>query len=178
MAELTTLARPYARAAFQYALDAGELAAWAEQLATLAVVSQHQNVVKVITSPGLSVEEKTQVLADLFGDELSAPVRRYLSLLTHNNRLALLPEIYRLFGELKAAQEKTVNVELTTALPLDEATQQQLAKSLTSKLARKVNLQAKVDQRLLAGVVVKAGDLVIDGSVRGRLDKLAQAINS
>lgn len=178
MAELTTIARPYARAAFQYALDAGELAAWAKQLATLAAVSRDAKLRKVIASPTLSATQQTQIFSDVCGDELSQSVRQYLNLLAQNKRLVLLPEIHRLFGELKTLHEQAVDVELTTALPLDSESQERLAKALTSKLSRKVNIQAKVDQRLLAGVIVKAGDLVIDGSARGRLEKLAQAINS
>jgi F-type H+-transporting ATPase subunit delta len=99
-------------------------------------------------------------------------------LLAQNKRLSLLPEIYQLFDALKTAQEQAVDVELTTAIALDEASQTNLAQALSTKLARKVNVQTVVDQHLLAGVIIKAGDLVIDGSMRGRLEKLAKAINS
>lgn len=178
MAELSTVARPYAQAAFKYARDNGDLAGWSQQLATLVGVSQHEKLRGIIDSAAYSGTEQANTVNDLCGDELSQPVRNFVQLLAQNKRLSLLPEIHRLFGELKTAQEQAVDVELTTAIALDEAAEQKIVQSLGEKLARKVNLHTVVDQRLLAGVVIKAGDLVIDGSVRGRLEKLARAINS
>jgi F-type H+-transporting ATPase subunit delta len=178
VAELSTLARPYARAAFQYALGVNDLAGWARQLAILASVSQHDKLRPVMASPALSATQQAQIFADVCGDELATPVRNFVELLAQNKRLTLLPEIYRQFGELKTAQEQAVDIELTTAIALDESSQNKLAKALETRLARRVNIQTVVDQRLLAGVIIKAGDLVIDGSVRGRLEKLAKAINS
>ncbi len=178
MAELTTLARPYAKAAFQYALEAKDLAGWGKQLATLAAASRYGAMQKAIASPSLSAQQQAQLLIDACGDELTAPVRNFIVLLAQNKRLSLLPEIYQLFDALKTAQEQAVDVELTTAIALDDASQAKLAEALSTKLARKVNVQTVVDQQLLAGVIIKAGDLVIDGSMRGRLEKLAKAINS
>jgi F-type H+-transporting ATPase subunit delta len=178
VAELTTLARPYAKAAFQYALEAKDLAGWGKQLATAAAASQHDKLRKVITSPSGSRQEQARTLITVCGDELTKPVCNFVELLAQNRRLTLLPEIYQLFDQLKTAQEQAVDVQLTTAIELDQTTQDKLAKALNTKLARKINIQTVVDQRLLAGVIIKAGDLVIDGSVRGRLEKLAKAINS
>ncbi len=178
MAELTTIARPYAKAAFQYALDAQDLSGWARQLATLAGASQYGAMVEVIASPSRSAEQQAKTLIDACGDELSEPVRNYVQLLAQNKRLILLPEIHELFEALKHLQEQSVEVELTTAFELADADQENLAKALEQKLKRKVSVRAEVDQELLAGVIVKAGDLVIDGSMRGRLEKLAKAINS
>lgn len=178
MAELTTYARPYAKAAFEYALDAKDLAGWSKQLATVAAASRYGVMLKKITTPSLSAQQQAQLLIDACGDELQSPVRNFIVLLAQNKRLLLLPEIYELFDAFKTAQEQAVDVELTTAIPLDDANQAALAEALTSKLARKVNIQTVVDQHLLAGVIIKAGDLVIDGSMRGRLEKLAKAFNS
>jgi F-type H+-transporting ATPase subunit delta len=178
VAELTTYARPYAKAAFQYALDAKDLAGWSKQLATVAAASRYGVMHKKITTPSLSAQQQAQLLIDACGDELQSPVRNFIVLLAQNKRLLLLPEIYELFDAFKTAQEQAVDVELTTALPLDDANQAALAEALNSKLARKVNIQTVVDQHLLAGVIIKAGDLVIDGSMRGRLEKLAKAFNS
>src|SRR5690606_12071157 len=175
---LTTYARPYAKAAFQYALDAKDLAGWSKQLATVAAASRYGVMLKKITIPSLSAQQQAQLLIDACGDELQSPVRNFIVLLAQNKRLLLLPEIYELFDAFKTAQEQAVDVELTTAIPLDDANQAALAKALSSKLARKVNIQTVVDQHLLAGVIIKAGDLVIDGSMRGRLEKLAKAFNS
>jgi F-type H+-transporting ATPase subunit delta len=178
VAELTTLARPYGKAAFQYALEAKDLAGWGKQLATAAAASRYGAMQKKIATPSLSAQQQAQLLIEACGDELNSSVRNFIVLLAQNKRLSLLPEIYQLFDALKTAQEQAVDVELTTAIALDEASQTNLAQALSTKLARKVNVQTVVDQHLLAGVIIKAGDLVIDGSMRGRLEKLAKAINS
>jgi len=178
VAELTTLARPYAKAAFQYALDAKDLAGWGKQLATVAASSRYGVMQKKIATPSLSAQQQAQLLIDACGDELSSQVKNFIVLLAQNKRLALLPEIYQLFDALKTAQEQAVDVELTTAIALDDASRDNLAAALAKRLDRKVNIQTVVDQHLLAGVIIKAGDLVIDGSMRGRLEKLAKAINS
>lgn len=178
MAELTTLARPYAKAAFQYALEAKDLAGWSKQLATVAGASRYGIMHKMIASPSLSAQQQAQLLIDACGEELSPSVRNFIVLLARNKRLLLLPEIVVFYDALKTAQEQAVDVELTTAIALDDASQANLVQALSSKLARKVNVQTVVDQHLLAGVIIKAGDLVIDGSMRGRLEKLAKAINS
>lgn len=178
MAELTTLARPYAKAAFAFARDHGDLAGWATQLKTLAVVSEYGKAKEIVGSPGMTPADQAGALIEVCGDELSEKVKNFVQLLADNKRLALLPEVFTLFDALKTAQEQAVDVELTTAFELDDASQQKLADALSAKLERKVKVSASVDQQLLAGAVIKAGDLVIDGSMRGRLEKLAKAINS
>jgi F-type H+-transporting ATPase subunit delta len=104
--------------------------------------------------------------------------KNFIVLLAEKQRLALLPEIALQFEQLKAAQEKSVDVNLTTAYALDDAQQQQLAQALSTKLGREVKLTSQVDKSILGGVVVRSDDLVIDGSVRARLAKLAEAMNS
>lgn len=178
MAELTTLARPYAKAAFRYGLEAKDLAGWDKQLKTAAAISRYGVMRKKLATPSLSAQQQAQLLIDVYGEELQAPMRNFIVLLAQNRRLLLLPEIYQMFDALKTAHEQAIDVELTTAIALDDASQTNLAQALSSKLARKVNVQTVVDQHLLAGVIIKAGDLVIDGSMRGRLEKLAKAINS
>tara|TARA_R110000850_G_scaffold172906_14_gene298563 strand:- start:2853 stop:3389 length:537 start_codon:yes stop_codon:yes gene_type:complete len=178
VAELITLARPYAKAAFAFARDNGELASWATQLKTLAIVSGYDKVSQLVSSPALTPEQQANTLIEICGEELSPNVKNFVELLAENKRLALLPEVFTLFDALKTAEEQAVNVELTTAFELDDASQQKLADALSAKLARKVKVSTAVDSQLLAGVVIKAGDLVIDGSMRGRLEKLAKAINS
>lgn len=178
MAELNTLARPYAKAAFQYALEANALAEWARQLATLAAASRYGSMADIIASPSRSAQQQAQALTEVCGDDLIGPVRNFVLLLAQNKRLLLLPEIYQLFDDFKSLHEQAVDVDLTTAFALDDASQERLAQVLSEKLARKVNVQSQVDKSLLAGVIIKAGDLVIDGSMRGRLEKLAKAINS
>ncbi|MDO3381653.1 F0F1 ATP synthase subunit delta [Gilvimarinus algae] len=178
MAELITLARPYAKAAFAYARDIGDLAGWATQLETLAAVSGYGKAKDVVTSPSMTPEQQANALIGVCGEQLDEKVKNFVQLLAESKRLALLPEVFTLFDALKTAQEQAVDVSLTTAFELDDASQQKLADALSAKLARKVKVNTAVDEQLLAGVIIKAGDLVIDGSMRGRLEKLAKAINS
>ncbi|MFT5574854.1 MAG: F-type H+-transporting ATPase subunit delta [Bermanella sp.] len=178
MAELSTLARPYAKAAFEYALAAGDLAGWSDQLATAAAVAQNDVIKKVLTSPSMTSSQQAQAFIDVCGDALKDKAQNFIKVLAENKRLALLAEISAAYEAHKAAQEKSIDVELFTAFELDAQTQQKLAKALSGKLQREVNVTTVVNKELLGGVLIRAGDMVIDGSVRGRLAKLAEAMNS
>jgi F-type H+-transporting ATPase subunit delta len=178
MAELSTLARPYAKAAFEYAVAAGDLASWSNQLVTAAAVAQAENMVKVLTSPSLTSEQQAQSFIDVCGDALNVNGQNFVKVLAENKRLALLPQVSALFDEFKANREKSVEVEVSTAFELDASVQEKLATALSGKLEREVNLNAVVDKDLIGGVLVRAADVVIDGSIRGRLNKLAEAMNS
>lgn len=178
MAELATLARPYAKAAFEYALAANALTKWSEMLALAAQVAQQDAVKQLLASPSMTTESKGQSFADVCGDELDASGQNFVKNLANNNRLELLPVVQQLFEDYKAQQEKSVDVEISSAFELSGDLQDKVAKALSAKLDRNVNVQSSIDKSLLGGVVVRAGDTVIDGSVRGRLAKLAEAMNS
>ena len=178
MAELSTLARPYARAAFEYARDNQKLAQWAEQLATAAAVASDKALEIALNDPSLTAEQQAEMLSDVCGDALDAQARNFVAVLAANKRLALLPQIYTLFEQYKANQEKTVDVEVVSAFDLAEATREKLAAVLGKKLEREVEVRTSTDRNLLGGVLIRAGDLVIDGSIRGRLNKLSAAMNS
>jgi len=165
MAELSTLARPYAKAAFEYAAQAGELQSWSDSLSTAGSVAQQSNVVKLLSSPSVTAQQQATALIEICGD-------------AENHRLQLLPEISLQFDVLKANREKAVDVELVAAHELDAEQQQKLSDALSAKLERKVNMQVSLDKNLLGGAVIRAGDLVIDGSIRGRLAKLAESLHS
>ena len=177
MAELNTLARPYAKAAFQQASESGDLAGWATQIATLAAVAQTQNVSKIIRSPSIPSEKQAQILIDVCGEVLSDKGQNFVTVLAENKRLGLLPQIQQLFEQLKANQERTVDVEISTAFELGDDAQEKLNKALVKKLKREIRVNTIVDKTLLGGILVRAGDIVIDGSVRGRLAKLAESMN-
>lgn len=177
MAELSTLARPYARAAFEYAVS-GDMAAWSSQLSLAAAVAQTDNMVRVLNSPSLTSARQAQLFIEVCGDALSAKVQNFIKVLAENKRLALLPEISSLYDQFKANREKSVDVEVTTAFELEATIQEKLATALSGKLERDVNVQTAVDNNLLGGVVIRAADVVIDGSIRGRLNKLAEAMNA
>ncbi|MES2604498.1 MAG: F0F1 ATP synthase subunit delta [Pseudomonadota bacterium] len=176
--QLTTMARPYAKAAFSSAESSGQLANWSKGLATLAAVAQQPRVAGYLGDPSRGTGAQAQTLIDLCGNELNAAVQNFVLVLAANKRLPLIAEIAELFEQLKAERERTVDVDVTSAFPLDSAAEQQLGKLLKQKLQREVKLSTSVDNTLIGGVVVRAGDLVIDSSVRGRLKKLAESMNA
>jgi F-type H+-transporting ATPase subunit delta len=178
MAELSTLARPYAKAAFEHALGKQRLAQWSEQLATAAAVVADSAMERVLNNPSLTASQQAHTLTDVCGDILDDQVRNFINVLAENKRLPLLPQIYELFAQLKANQEKSVDVEVVSAFDLADEARDRLATALGRKLEREVKVRTSTDSNLLGGVLIRAGDLVIDGSVRGRLNKLAEALNS
>jgi F-type H+-transporting ATPase subunit delta len=178
MAELNTVARPYTKAAFEYALEKGSLDQWSTMLSTAALVVQDSAMAQVLNNPALTSEQKAEVLIAVCEQQMDDAGRNFAYLLAEKQRLALLPEISLQFEQLKAAQEQSVDVDLTTAYPLDDQQQEKLAQALSTKLGREVKLTSQVDKSILGGVVIRSNDLVIDGSVRARLAKLAEAMNS
>ena len=178
MAELSTIARPYAKAAFEYARDNRQLPLWDEQLATAAAVAADKGLQAALGDPALTAEQQAAILCGVCGDALGAQASNFIAVLAANKRLSLLPEIHSLFAQYKANQEKSVDVEVVSAFDLADTARDKLAAVLGRKLERQVKVRTTTDRNLLGGVLIRAGDLVIDGSVRGRLNKLAAAINS
>ena len=178
MAELITLARPYARAAFDFARDAGDLRGWSEQLRLTAAVARTDTVAGVLKHPAWSAERQAGLLREVCGDRLNTAVENFIKLLASNRRLPLLPEIASLFEQFKTNLEKRVEVTVLSAFEMDDSTRETLAQAVTGKLNREVIVDTQTDADLLGGVLIRAGDLVIDGSVRGRLRKLSAAMNS
>lgn len=178
MAELATLARPYARAAFDQATGGNALQEWSEGLQLLSAVSQQDKVQALYGSPSLTAEQQAAAVNTVCGDALNGKLQNLVKLLAENGRLSLLPEVSSQFEQFKANQERTVDVEISSAFEVDAATEQSLADALEKKLDRSVNVVSSVDKELLGGVLIRAGDLVIDGSVRGKLGKLAEAMGS
>jgi F-type H+-transporting ATPase subunit delta len=173
MIEPTTLARPYARAAFEHARAAGELAAWQAALSELAAITAEPKVAAAMRDPNQTAAQRAATLSGLAGDAAPLAVANLLSIMADNGRLSLLPEVAMLFDQLKQAVESTVAVHVTSAYPLSDAETQQLADTMQEKLARSITLTSETDPSLLGGALIRADDLVIDGSVRGRLNKLA-----
>lgn len=178
MSQLTTLARPYAKAAFKTAIDAGSLQTWSQGLSLLAALLQDAKVGSYLANPALGAEQQTAVLLSLCGEELDSKMHNIVSLLADNKRLTLLPEISALFEGFKAESEKTIEVEVVSAFSLDTEAEQQLAVALKTRLQREIKLSSSVDSSLIGGMIVRAGDLVIDGSVRGKLKKLTETMNA
>lgn len=178
MAELTTLARPYAKAVFEFAVEKNSLDGWASMLGLAAAVVADEDMARVLSSPALTSEQQASLVIDVCGDRINDKARNLVNTLAENKRLPLLPQILAVFLELKAKKQKSMNVEVTTAFELDETIKQKLAQILGQKFECEVAVNSAIDKSLLGGVVIRTGDLVIDGSVRGRLAKLAEAMNS
>jgi F-type H+-transporting ATPase subunit delta len=178
MAELITLARPYAKAAFEVAVADNSLESWSKMLAVSASVSANDSVAAILSSPALATEQLAQSLIDICGDELDNKGQNFIRLLAENKRLSLLPEISTLFEVLKANQEKSVDVEITTAFEISSDVSNKLAQALKVRLQREIKLATRVNQNLIGGAVIRAGDTVIDNSIRGKLSKLAESMNS
>ena len=176
MAELATLARPYANAVYNMGRERNQLEGWARQLALLANVVEAPQVRSLVESPAVPDAAKAHRVADVVGAELNEAGRGLVHALAANKRLPLLPEIRRQFDALKADADKTLAVEITAATPLTEDNLERFAAALAQRFEQQVEMTAKVDESLLGGAVIRAGDTVFDGSVRGKLDKLAESL--
>jgi F-type H+-transporting ATPase subunit delta len=171
--EPTTLARPYARAAFEHARAAGDLAAWQTALSELAAITTQPKVAAAMRDPNQTAAQRASTLSSLAGDAVPTAVGNLLAIMADNGRLSLIPEVSILFDQLKQAVESAVAVHVTSAYPLSDAETQQLTEAMQEKLERSITLTSETDPSLLGGALIRADDLVIDGSVRGRLNKLA-----
>ncbi|HAQ89011.1 MAG TPA: F0F1 ATP synthase subunit delta [Pseudomonas sp.] len=178
MINTQTLARPYAKAAFEFASAAGQIDAWSGMLSLAAVAVDVPQVTELLKNPRLTSESKVQTLVQLFGSDIDEAFRNFVSTLGDNDRLDVLPTIRELFEELKAEAEKTLDVEVQTAFELTSVQLQTLAAALSKRLDRTVNPQQVVNPALIGGVVIRAGDVVVDGSVRGKLSQLAESLKS
>lgn len=173
MSESTTTARPYAKAIFEHALAQNQLAKWSEYLHSLAQAVLMQDVTQFVSNPVTTVSQHVELLRSVIVSDEDKAVDNLLSLLATNKRLLLLPEIAVLYEAHRAEQEKTLAVEVVSYSVLSAEQQQQLISALSERLKRQVSLEISTDTSLLGGAVVRAGDLVIDGSVRGKLNKLS-----
>jgi F-type H+-transporting ATPase subunit delta len=175
MSQALTLARPYARAAFGIARDAGDYASWANALAFAARVAADPQVTGLLGSPKLTHADAVSLLAI---DGASEQVRSFLALLADNRRLALLPEIAGLFEELRTEAERVVKARVTSATALGEGELEGIRAALKKRFGREVEIETAVDASLIGGAVIDAGDVVIDGSLKGKLGRLQSALAS
>lgn len=176
--ELTACARPYAKAAFKLAQKLDQLDEWSQMLTLCASVSRQDAVGSVLNEPSLSADEKARSFIGLCEGSLSEEVKRYIRILSGKKRLSLLPQIDALFEQMKAKHQGYQDVVVSSAFPLSEKQQEDISRKVSERLGRTVRMHLRIDSSLIGGVIVKAGDLVIDGSVRTRLGKLADAMIS
>ena len=176
MAELATLARPYANAVFEVAKAGNELDVWSRMLALLAAAMRNPTVQLLLADPEIEEEQKAYRLSAICGEELNERGRRFVQVLAANKRLALLPDVSELFEALRAEEQSTLDVKVISAYALSDAETEKLKSALARRFQREVNMTSDVDASLIGGAVIRAGDTVIDGSVRGKLSKLAENI--
>jgi F-type H+-transporting ATPase subunit delta len=173
VAERATIARPYAKAAFAYARDANAFAGWSQGLKTAAEIVADPRVAPLTKDPRWQGEDMVKFISEVAGSKLDAGMQNFLRVLAENRRLLVLPEIAANYEVLRSAVENTVEVEVTSAVKLNDAQIEKLKAAIGTRLKRQVRMQNSVDASLLGGAVVRAGDLVIDGSLKGRLQRLA-----
>jgi len=171
--ERTTLARPYAEAVFRLARERQNLAAWSEMLALAAAVARDPQMSRLVDNPRVPRERFVEFFLDVCGKKLDQDGGNFIRLLTENHRLALLPEIATLFEALRADAETRVEAEVVSATAVGAEQLKTIAAALKQRLGRDVTLPTRLDPSLIGGIVIRAGDLVIDGSVRGKLSALA-----
>lgn len=174
----TTIARPYAKAAFEEAQAKGRLAQWAEGIAVAAEVVRDPRVAGLLGNPEMIPAELAQLIIDVAGEKLGADGRNFVLTLAENRRLASLPEILAFFNEMRDAAEGVADVTVTSAAPLEDAQQRRLSEALARRLKRRIRLHCEIDPKLIGGAVLRAGDLVIDGSLRTRLDRMAYELTA
>jgi len=178
MAERTTTARPYAKAIFALARKGNRLAETSAGLIRAAETVLDPRVHALLGSPHVTSAQLSELVNGVAGDQLDENGRNFVTLLAQNRRLGFLPEIAALFEQMKAEVENAVDVEVTAATALTPDQEGRYAAALQKKLGRSVRLHTRVDGSLLGGAVLKAGDLVIDGSIKGRLDRLATELTA
>ncbi|MCM2336349.1 MAG: F0F1 ATP synthase subunit delta [Pseudomonas sp.] len=175
MTQALTLARPYARAAFALARDAGNASAWSQALAFAARVAADPQVHSLLGNPQLASADAVGLLVIDGADE---NMTRFLALLADNRRLPLLPEIAGLFEDLRAEADRIVKARVTAASELPPAELETIRAALKKRFGRDVEIETAVDASLIGGAVIDAGDVVIDGSLKGKLARLQSALAS
>lgn len=176
MAEAITVARPYAQAAFDEAHELGELKSWSETLQSLAQAVINPEIRATITSPRIVKSQLVELMLALSGDKANEIQRNFIKLLIESQRLTLLPEIVMLFEIMRAEAEKNVDVVVTSAFDLSEVQKQKITAALKKRMGREIRLSCETDRELLGGIIIRAGDKVIDGSARTHLSELANAL--
>ena len=178
MAELTTLARPYAKAAFEYALGGDKLLVWSESLAYASAVASDAQIQQLLQNPGLTADRKAEIFIEICEGNLDENVKSFIKTLSENNRLPLLPTIFDGFEKHRLDEGAMMEVSITSAYELSEEEKTKLVNALKTRFNKEINMVSNVERELLGGLVIRAGDLVIDGSIKGRLQKLTEAMNS
>lgn len=177
MSEVTTIARPYAKAAFDFAVEQKAVDSWVSMLLFAAEVSKDETVQQVIHS-SMAPEQLAQLFNQICGEQFNEYGQNLIRVMAENGRLSVLPDVLTEFMALKAELDKELEALITSAAALSEAEKTKIQKSLENRYQRKVRLNCQLDPSLMAGLVIKIGDDIIDASVRSKLNRLAEALQS
>ena len=182
MAEKATIARPYARAAFAYASESNALAPWGEALNTAGALVADPRVKRLIGNPQIASAQLIDFIAECASigavGKNDSKIRNFLEELVRNRRLALLPEVAAMFEQMRNEVENVADVQITSAVALNDSQRQRMTDALKKRLKKDVRLNCAIDASLIGGAVIRSGDLVIDGSLRARLHELAGAMTT
>lgn len=177
MSELTTIARPYAKAAFDFAKEKGALDQWGQMLSFAAEVTKNEDISELL-SGSVSAEKLSEIFISVCGEQFDEFGQNLIKVMAENGRLRAFPDVCTEFLRLKQEHEKQMDVDVISATKLSKKQLSEISVKLEQRLERKVNLNCSVDETLLGGVVIRAGDLVIDNSTRGQLGRLSDALQS
>jgi F-type H+-transporting ATPase subunit delta len=176
MSELATLARPYAAAVFKRAKETNATDKWSQSLAFMSAVLSDKDISVVVDNPTVNNEKLSTLMLDICQEHVDEEGANFLKLLVQNRRLTLVPYIAEIFEAYKADDEGYVDVEVTTAYAFSKEEKQSFAAKLEKSLSKKVHMKISVDKSLIGGVLVRAGDRVIDGSIKGQLQQMQKAL--
>lgn len=178
MAEISTLARPYAQAIFNLANANNTLKSWSETLTLLAEVAANADMIEIISNPDISSEQVVTLFTDICQAQLDEQGINFVKLAAENNRLEIIPEIARSFEAMRAEEEGSIEAQVISAYAVNATQKKSIATALKEKLGREVTITTTTDRSLLGGVIIRAGDMVIDGSVRTQLEKITHSLLS
>lgn len=176
MAEKITIARPYARAVFAYAQEHKAFAKWSALLGNASAVVADERVARLLSSPSVTPAQLVGLIGEATGGALDEHGKNFLDVLAQNRRLGLLPEIAAIYETLRAEVENIADVQITSAVALTDAQRERLAAALRKRMQREIRLHCDVDASLIGGAIVRSGDLVIDGSLKSGLERLASEL--
>lgn len=172
MLEKTTIARPYAQAVFEYARENNEVEQWSAMLQLLGVIASDRDMQRLLSDPRVTDEQLAELVADLCGNRLTAAGGNFVKILISSQRLQYAEQIAELYEAMRFEEEGKARVEVLSAYPLEPQQEQKISAAMAGRLDKNIVISSVVDNKLIGGVVVRAGDSVIDASIRGRIDAL------
>jgi F-type H+-transporting ATPase subunit delta len=178
MADFTTAARPYAKAVFELAQESNQFDAWSGRLAFWNALVSNPEMAQRLEAPGLTHRDRAGMIEAVAGDDMDDNSRNFIRLLSENNRLGLIPDMQGIYEQLRAEAEGEIEATVTSAFELTDSQSQRIIDALSKRLDRKVRIVNVIDKDLIGGAVIRAGDLVIDGSLKGRVENMERAVSS